>query len=485
MDDVLKTLDILIRVSKMGERDEADDSTMTTDDQDNSCRRAIRESGGRVGIVIKALDQSGHTVVDSPGWRLALQRVQRGESHGFAVAYDDRLARNWRKVGRFYDELEEAGAEVLIAGMPGVDYRTTTGRTQTGLMAVVNDMVFLKAKERGDRIAALTLGRGVPNRVPYGYKRNGTFNGTTLVGKVDPERDAKALVPHDDHRRWVQLIFDRRGDRHSWTAIADELAAARVPSPSGSPRWSVTTLSDIIANRVYLGEVRLGKRPPILDAHLPLVTQGQFDAAQSQHSISRTGLYTGGLAVGVVTCEACGGSMSTLLAGDRKGGRRAMYGCRRQSGKGKCPHPTNVKRDAVDQALEAWVIEGIRSGAFDVLTSQRELSEARATVARAVAVRKQIVTTAADWDPEDATAAYAAAKKREGAAVAEYDRLLSEATEIDALPETVDAWHDLSLAAQRRVVQVLVARIIVTPPVSRSKFANISDRLTIVPRNGG
>jgi hypothetical protein len=109
----MKIYDYITRVSKMGSRRESDESTMTVDDQREQCVGAIEEKGGRVGKEHKALNQSGRTSVDSKPYREALARILRGESHGIAVAFDDRLARDWRKLGRYYDEMEAAGAKTL------------------------------------------------------------------------------------------------------------------------------------------------------------------------------------------------------------------------------------------------------------------------------------------------------------------------------------------------------------------------------------
>jgi hypothetical protein len=91
----MDTYDYIIRVSKMGSRRETDESTMTVDDQRETCVAAIKEKTGRVGREHKALDQSGSTSVDSKPYREAVARIQRGEADGIAVAYDDRLARDW------------------------------------------------------------------------------------------------------------------------------------------------------------------------------------------------------------------------------------------------------------------------------------------------------------------------------------------------------------------------------------------------------
>lgn len=477
--------DSLIRVSKMDGRVESAESTMTIIDQRGANEHAIRAKGGRVGREFRALDQSGSTVTESRAWREALARCQSGESAGIVIAYGDRLARNWRALGGFYDELEAAGAQVIIAGMPHVDYRTADGRMMTGMMAVVADMQWQTAKARGDKVADLTLARGVPNRAPYGYRRNGTFVDKRCVEKIDADRDAKALVPDPEQARWVALIYRRRADGYSWSQIADELAAHGVPAPSGAPRWERSSLSTVIRNRAYLGVVTLGKhREPVRDAHEPLVTEGLWHRAQSTHGVTRNGTLGAGLATGLIRCVSCGGTMSIIGATARPGApRRALYSCRRDSSQGKCIRPMTITKAVVDAWLDDWVARGVEGEQpFAIFASARELVDARAAVDRAQARRRQIVLTAAEWDPEDAKAAYDAAKAVEAAACERYDALVARADDAAVLPASADAWHALDLDHQRRVLRLLVDSVIVAPPRSRSKFAVITERLTLVER---
>lgn len=283
----MKTYDSLIRVSRMNGRVETDDSTLTINDQANANRRAVRDVGGRIGKTMKATDQSGFSVHESKAWQTAVERIRQGQSDGIVVAYDDRLGRNWRKAGPFYDAMEQAGGEILISAMPGVDYRTAEGRAMTGMLAVAAEMGYNAAKKRGDSIAQRTVDNGVPNRVPYGYRRN-EQDGV----KTDPDRHAKALVPDKHTAPTVKRIFKLRGDGESWTGIADALNNAGVPSPSGK-RWTVQTLSSTVANDVYLGVVVLGDRRHE-GAHTPLVTPAQWRAAQTTGTITRNGRMTSG-----------------------------------------------------------------------------------------------------------------------------------------------------------------------------------------------
>jgi site-specific DNA recombinase len=313
----VKTYDALIRVSKMNGRKESAESTMTLDDQAGAIRHAIKATGGRRGKTFEALDQSGFTIHRSDAYRLILERVRSGKSDGIVVAYGDRLTRNWRAVGAFYDELEAAGAEVIIAGMPGVDYRTAAGRTMTGLMAVMSDAQYMTAKARGDAIADAVLARGVPNRVPYGYRRNA--DPVTGV-KTDPDRDGKALVPDDvldkhgnvvgGTARVARRIFEMRGDGYAWSVIVRTLNEAGVPAPNGR-QWVTSSLSTIIRNEAYTGLVRLKKRR-VEGAHEPLVTPARWRRVQSARPVVRNGNLVAGIAGGLLECSGCGQPLSVI-----------------------------------------------------------------------------------------------------------------------------------------------------------------------------
>lgn len=473
-----KTYDSLIRVSKMGSRLESADSTMTITDQRDANAHAVKQAGGVVGKELLAIDQSGYSVTESEQWREALERCERGESKGIVVAYGDRLTRNWRGVGAYYDALEKAGAEVIIAAMPGVDFRTPDGRVTTGMLAIMGDMQYQAAKVRGDRIADATMARGVPNRVPYGYRRN-EVDGV----KVDPDRDAKALVPDPDRAPWVQLVYRMRADAHSWGQIANELSARGARGPK-SPMWGKTTLSWMVANPVYLGTVVLGKRT-VKNAHEPLVSEALWRQAQATQRVSpRNGRLVGGLAAGLLTCSTCGGRMSVLGGRDHSGGSRVSYGCRGQWATGNCTRPVCISKPVVDDVVEAWIVEGIASEHITVFTSARELSAARVALDDAIAKRVRIVAMVAEWDDaEDADAAYRAAKAAEAAAREHYDQLAARADDLAQLPATADAWHALDLDGQRRVARLLIDRIEISPPLSRSKFASVAARIQLVERD--
>jgi DNA invertase Pin-like site-specific DNA recombinase len=464
----VKKFDSLIRVSKMNGREESAESTLTIRDQREAVKAAAAEAGGRIVREHKALDQSGRTVHKSDEYRLILERVHAGATAGIVVAYGDRLTRNWRAVGPFYDQLEQAGAEVVLAGLPGVDYRTATGRMVTGMMAVVSDMVGTQSKERGDRIANQIIERGVPNRVPYGYRRNEDEHGV----KTDPDRDGKALVPDETEAPIVRRIFELRLDGYRWADIAKALNEAGVPSPRGG-HWTHPTICTIVQNEAYTGVVKLGERR-VEGAHEPLVSRSDWQRAQSTRTVARHGRLVTGLAGGLLECSGCGRPLSV------HGDPRTVYGCRRKSSAGPCPRPVYVSKDAADDFVEETIVDVLERGrGVDLVASARDLEAARNAAERARAEREAFVKLASALEPGDFRAGYEERRAREVEAAAAYDELLAQAADAQALPANGSAWNKLDFEEKRRAARSLIAGIVVAPPRSRSKLTPIADRFTV------
>jgi DNA invertase Pin-like site-specific DNA recombinase len=461
----MKTYDALIRVSKMNGRKESAETTMTVDDQDQAIARAINEAKGRRGVTVDALDQSGFTIHRTDAYRRILERVRRGESHGVVVAYGDRLTRNWRGVGPFYDELEAAGAEVLIAGMPGVDYRTAAGRTMTGVMAVMSDAQYMTAKARGDAIADLTVKRGVPNAVPYGYRRNAN----ALGEKTDPELDGKALVPDEQAAPIVRRIFRMRVDGYRWAAIIRALNDAGVPSPRGG-QWVHATVATIVQNEVYTGVVKLGERRHE-KAHEPLVSASDWKRAQTTRTVAHTGRYKGGIAGGLLECSSCGGPM--VVTGGEK---RLTYGCRRTSSAGPCPRPMYVSKDAADRFVIEEIDRALRDGRFAAARSSRKLAQINHGLQDAEEELHAYILKSSARDP--LFEAGRDAREREVARWRDLrDQEAERADTVDELP-SANCWRELvernDLERMRRVARQLIAAVVVDPPASQT--APIGDR---------
>ncbi len=84
---------------------------------------------------------------------------------------------------------------------------------------------------------------GYAEFVCFGYKRGD--NGKLAID----EPDAKI----------VRVIFEMRADGKSLGAISDWLHENKIPSPTGKERWSRETLSKLLKNEKYVGDVMLQK----------------------------------------------------------------------------------------------------------------------------------------------------------------------------------------------------------------------------------
>jgi hypothetical protein len=480
-----KTLDLLVRVSKMGDRIESAESTLTIQDQVDGMKAAIREAGARPGKLLKVLDQSGFTIHKTPVYGQIIGRVKSGKSDGAAVMYAERLSRNWRGVGRFYDEMEEAGAEFLIAGMPGVDYREPDGRLILGMMHVAGETVSLGAKRRGNRIADKVVERGVLNRVPYGYRRNNWAGEGT---KEDPRLDGQAAVPHPKTAPVVKRIFKLREDGHAFEEICNLLNEEGIPAPGGGA-WVQSSIRQTLNKRTYLGEVWLGERcnPK---AHKPLVSLAQFNRVQSTRKVKRTGRLVHGIAGSIMVCSGCGNPMRVIGASANpspndkramKGNGRALsYGCPGLRSGGKCKRPTYVKKDVADAYVEDLLADALeQTGGVDIVASARELAALRAEIDQAQAEVDAFVRLESVVDAEDFTKGYRERKDKVAELEAREDLLLSEADEADGLPTSASAYRALDFEARRRVARKVIASIVVSPPLSRKRGADITERFSV------
>jgi DNA invertase Pin-like site-specific DNA recombinase len=461
----MKTYDALIRVSKMNGRKESADSTMTLTDQRSLIEGELARIGGRQAHAFEALDQSGFTVLDSPVVDEIIRRVESGASSGIVIPYGDRLARNAWHLGGFFSRMEKAGGEIHDASMPGIDYRTPEGRQLTMMRGVSSEGVYFAAKRRGDNIADQVVARGVPNAVPYGYRRNAQAG-----VKTDPNRDAKALVPDEQAAPIVRRIFQLRLDGHRLASIVRTLDEAGVPSPRGG-LWTHSTVETIVKNEVYTGVVKLGKRR-LEDAHTPLVSKADWKRVQGTRKVTHSGIYKTGVAGGLLECSGCGRPLSVAGAPGR-----TTYSCRRKTTTRACPRPVHVSKQAADTFVERTLIDLLERGnGVDLVRHTRELEAARQAVEQATAEKDAFVRVASALDERDFKNGYDERQAKVAAAREAYDELLARAEAVHDLPKDGTAYQRLPFARKRRVARQLIAAVVVAPPI---RGGTIEERFTV------
>ena len=116
---------------------------------------------------------------------------------------------------------------------------------------------------------------GLYKKPCFGYKKNDEGN----------------LVPDDEQAAIVKRIYELYLSGASIIAIINTLAEDKIPSPKGSGTWSKKTISTILTNAKYTGNVQVLKSDPgrnsycMWDAHEAIVSMEDF--AQVQKEIER------------------------------------------------------------------------------------------------------------------------------------------------------------------------------------------------------
>jgi DNA invertase Pin-like site-specific DNA recombinase len=457
----LKVYDYVIRVSALGDRDA--DATLTIPEQEARCLAEIERIGGRVGIKLDAIDVSGGVVIDSPAYQRGLRRVQGGETAGVVVAYSSRFARNAWAVGRYLEQLKKANGELWFADRPGIDYRTPSGAIIFSVDAVMNDNYLQECKTKAEStLRENVLVRGIPSKVPFGYRRNGDH---------DPQRDPKALTPDPETAPTVKLIFRARADGRSWVDIAGEAGL------------SVPTVRGIIRNESYLGVVQCKRREyrkgvqtgEVIrkdGCHEPLVNAHLWKAAQSSRTVQRSGVYAAGVAGGLLTCGSCGGRLAVAGSSDH-----LTYGCRRERNGGKCSAPVFVLKDRADEFVTRFVLAALA----DIAPARGDDGH----LARLEEVRdqaRQQLDTALERslmlsDPQKAQSLLSRTEATLDDAQNALDDAVNQAQTVSDLLPAAGCWGELSIDEQRRVAGLVIESITVGPRADL-----VEDRFTVEPR---
>lgn len=480
------------RVSSLGGRIVSATSTMTLEEQEAGLRSSVEAYAAltgqpwRLGGIVDAVDESGFTFAAGDTMAEVLERVERGERAGVVFAYFDRNGRNWWDQGPFFSRLSKADGRYVVRGMESIDYREPMGRQLFGSMSVASEMPYFAARDRGDNIVEGIMARKVPNRVAYGYARNGTFVDGKLAQTVDEHRDPKALVKADT-AAVVERIYKRRLAGAGASIIARELNADDIPGPSGG-RWVASTVASIVSNPLYKGTITLGRRKrdrskgtnirTVQDAAIAIVSADDWKNAQSAVKLQRTGTYRAGVAGGVLVCESCGGTLSVIGTGKGEKARR-LYGCRRGSATHTCPKPVHVTKsvadDYVDTLVEAALADTER-GKITAVDASRAVDDAKATLDAAEAERSALKDKVGFSHPKFVEW-LADADDTVEAAQSAYEDAVALAGRVRNFPTADDyrTWSD----DDRNAVARDLLRVVVAPPLSRSKFATITDRFTV------
>jgi DNA invertase Pin-like site-specific DNA recombinase len=356
-----------IRVSRVAGRE--GDSFISPDVQRETIARYAEGAGHKlVGEQID-LDQSGGKM-ERPAFERALAAVEAGEADGIAVAKLDRFARSVAGAAKALERLEAAGGSLVAVDL-GIDTSTAAGRLMRNVLTALAEFELDRIRDNWAEARDRAIGRGVHicKVAPVGYRK-------AEGGRLEPDPEAAPVV---------REVFSRRAAGASWNELGAFLDE-KLPKEDGA--WSRQTVGGIIARRTYLGEARQGDVVNA-DAHPPIVTRGEWEAAQ-QGAAGPTWEKRGGdapLLAGLLRCASCGFVLTHMTDG-RRG--YTNYRCRVRHGAGVCAAPARISSKRIEpfieEAVRGWLAaEGIAAEAVEAADGIAE------AVARVEAAEAEVV----------------------------------------------------------------------------------------------
>jgi DNA invertase Pin-like site-specific DNA recombinase len=415
----------------------------------------------RVEWLPPELDVSGGLPIDHPkraSLRRAIEGVENGDYAGIVVANLKRLTRS-RDGYLIWERVEAAGGTVHCA-RERLDTSTAYGRR-------IRDHELADAvcerEEHAERHAARrakTVERGM-------WRQRQTPRGLTFAGPPNADGKchgiARTLVPGPDAED-VREAFRDRAAGVAMVTIAERLKM----TPSG--------VRHMLANRVYVGELRDGSNVK-LNAHEPLVTEAEFEAAQSKTARPPRSKEMDGpaLLAGIIRCASCGHIMS------RKTTKQVLYGCAVHHSGGRCPKPANITTANVDAYIERIALAELDRLA---VTSSEGHGVQRAEAAVAD-IQRRIKTAyklavAAGLDDTDTADELRELKAQEQDAL---ETLRIERAREPSIPirgkTGADVWGDCD-ATQRNVLLRSLLKAVIVAPAGRGKRVPITDRVRVI-----
>jgi site-specific DNA recombinase len=293
-------------------------------------------------LVATFTDDASGATLDRPGLFDALAAARNGGFDILLVYRVDRLTRRIRDLSYLVDELDKANVAFRSATEP-FDTATPAGRMMVQMLGVFAEferaLIIDRVINGMERKAA--KGKWTLGTTPYGYT-------------IDPVEHI--LLPHPGESAIIGKIFHLYTYRRLGTrAVAAHLNQRGLHRRSGRP-WSHKTVTDVLTNRVYLGEVHF-RDIVVEQAHEPLISPQTFELAdriltdRGENPARKAAAATDYHLSGKITCLRCG---HTYLGSNATGRHRIYryYTCATRSRYGirHCPAP-RIDADHLDEQI--------------------------------------------------------------------------------------------------------------------------------------
>ena len=217
------------------------------------------------------------THITAKGWLLEAERIYRDEGHSGAklnrpgldslrdhaalaefdlvlVTAPDRLARNYVHQVLLIEELGKRGIPVEFLDRPMSDDPHDQLLLQIRGAVAEYERTLIADRMRRGRLTKFRAGKLLPwTRPPYGYR-------------VDPDHPRDPGLVHLDEAEAAQVVqmfawyLEPKATLYS---IAKRLSDLSLPTPTGKPRWNVSTVRGIFKNPSYTGNAYTNRSRPV------------------------------------------------------------------------------------------------------------------------------------------------------------------------------------------------------------------------------
>jgi DNA invertase Pin-like site-specific DNA recombinase len=446
------------------------DSFISPDVQREAIARYVKGTGHKIVGEEIDLDQSGGKI-DRPAFERAFAAVEAGDADGIAVAKLDRFARSVAGAAKALERLEEAGGSLVSVDL-GIDTSTAAGRLMRNVLTALAEFELDRIRDNWAEARDRAIARGIHicKVPPVGYRKADD-------GRLEPDPTAAPIV---------REVFIRRAAGASWTELCAALDE-KLPRENGA--WSRQTVGGIVARRTYLGEARQGDVVNT-DAHPPIVTRGEWEAAQ-QGAAGPTWERRGGdtpLLAGLLRCASCGYVLTHMTDG-RRG--YTNYRCRVRHGAGVCQAPARISSKRIepfiDSAVREWLAsEGIAAEAVEAADGIAEaVARVEAAEAEVVAYRDAGLVTVIGRE------AFLDGLTVRQDALDEARRELEEVrrggrSELPGEPVVlVELWPELGLDERRTIIAAAIDTVAVAQAGEPGQGSKVSDRVRVFWRGDG
>jgi site-specific DNA recombinase len=285
---------------------------------------------------------TGESIIERTEIQKMLKRMDLGEAEAVLVMDVDRLGRGDMYDSGILDRAFRYNNVKLITPTEIFDPEDESWELVFGIKSLVSrqELKSITKRLQGGRRDKAKLGKSISKKPPYGYLRDKKLK----------------LYPNPDTAWVIKKMFQMMKDGHGRQAIAQELDHLEIAPPDDKRDfWSPSTITAIIKNEVYLGQIIWGKfsyskrggkykkkkMPPEQwirkeNAHEALISQELFDAANMAHTgrwkpSTKISHSLSNPLAGILKCEVCG---YTMLYQPRKDRPSDMIRCSQPRCKG-------------------------------------------------------------------------------------------------------------------------------------------------------